>query len=71
MSAPFYEVLVGRNRFCIDSRYTQLKPAGNGAYGLVASALDAVTGIFYISFVKSNFQYKSGGILCDRESGSD
>lgn len=28
----------------VDSRYTNLKPIGRGAYGLVASAVDTITG---------------------------
>lgn len=35
---------VGYNQFYIDSRYTQLRPLGGGAYGIVASAFDTVTG---------------------------
>lgn len=52
MSIPFREIIVGRNKFCIDPRYTELKPAGNGAYGLVASALDTVTGLLTRPFIK-------------------
>tara|TARA_A100001015_G_scaffold316337_1_gene430371 strand:+ start:571 stop:1929 length:1359 start_codon:yes stop_codon:yes gene_type:complete len=45
MTSPqFVETTVGYNRFFVDRRYTQIKPAGTGAYGLVASALDTVTG---------------------------
>ena len=44
MASQFREVVVGYNKFFVDQRYTQFKPAGTGAYGLVASALDTVTG---------------------------
>ena len=40
----YHAVQVGYNRFYIDKRYTQSKPAGDGSYGFVASALDTVTG---------------------------
>jgi len=40
----FQVTQVGYNRFFIDSRYVQLKPAGDGSYGFVASAVDSVTG---------------------------
>jgi mitogen-activated protein kinase 1/3 len=35
---------VGYNVFLIDARYKNLKPIGDGAYGFVASAYDAVSG---------------------------
>ena len=44
MSIRFRETIVGYNKFFVDERYTQIKPAGTGAYGLVASALDTKTG---------------------------
>ena len=45
MSSPqFVETTVGYNTFYVDRRYTQIKPTGTGAYGLVASALDTITG---------------------------
>ena len=40
----FYEVQIEYNRFCIDRRYVDIKAAGNGSYGFVASALDSKTG---------------------------
>lgn len=39
----FQEVQVGYNKFYVDSRYSNLKPIGDGAYGFVASAYDSVT----------------------------
>ncbi|CAM9113862.1 unnamed protein product, partial [Ectocarpus fasciculatus] len=44
MSVKFHQVTVGYGKFLIDERYTNLKPIGDGSYGLVASALDTVTG---------------------------
>jgi hypothetical protein len=38
----FVPVTVGYAKFFIDERYTNLKPIGDGSYGLVASALDQV-----------------------------
>jgi mitogen-activated protein kinase 1/3 len=43
-AGSFQETQVGYNKFYIDSRYVQLRPAGDGAYGFVASAIDSVTG---------------------------
>ena len=40
----YYQVLVGVQSFCIDRRYINLKPAGDGSYGFVASGLDSITG---------------------------
>jgi len=34
----------GKSTFCVDKRYQNLQPIGKGAYGLVASATDTVTG---------------------------
>lgn len=39
----FHAIQVGYNRFFIDKRYTNLKPAGDGSYGFVASANDVIT----------------------------
>jgi len=36
--------MVAGTRFDVDSRYTLIKPIGHGAYGVVCSALDNVTG---------------------------
>ena len=36
--------MVCGTRFDVDSRYTLIKPIGHGAYGVVCSALDNVTG---------------------------
>jgi mitogen-activated protein kinase 1/3 len=44
MDPNFHFVQAGYNRFLIDKRYTNLKPCGDGSYGFVASADDAVTG---------------------------
>jgi serine/threonine protein kinase len=43
-SDQFHLIQIGYNRFFIDRRYSDLKPAGDGSYGFVASALDTVTG---------------------------
>ena len=47
MSTQFHEVTVGHNKFYIDCKYREVKPAGAGAYGLVVSALDTSTGIIH------------------------
>lgn len=36
--------MVAGTRFDVDSRYTLIKPIGHGAYGVVCSALDNLTG---------------------------
>ena len=36
--------LVRSSEFVINHRYKNLKPVGRGAYGLVASAFDTITG---------------------------
>ncbi len=52
----FYSFQVGYSRFFIDARYTNLKPAGDGSYGVVASALDTVTGkMVAIKKIKDTF----------------
>jgi len=40
---PYIDYALGRSTFTVDSRYTELRPIGRGAYGLVAAALDTVT----------------------------
>jgi len=60
MSTQFHEVTVGHNKFYIDCKYREVKPAGAGAYGLVVSALDTSTGIFdtIINIYQINISHK-------------
>eukprot|EP01038_Epipyxis_sp_PR26KG_P011753 gene11753-15726_t len=43
-SISYHSLQVGYHRFYIDQRYTNLKPIGDGSYGVVASGLDTITG---------------------------
>jgi len=40
----YHAVQVGYNKFIVDQRYVNLSPCGDGSYGLVASALDTISG---------------------------
>uniref|UniRef100_A0A7S0JZD0 Mitogen-activated protein kinase n=1 Tax=Cafeteria roenbergensis TaxID=33653 RepID=A0A7S0JZD0_CAFRO len=40
----YHVVMLGRTQFCVDTRFTNLRPIGRGAYGLVAAADDLVSG---------------------------
>mmetsp|Transcript_5536 Transcript_5536/g.7638 ORF Transcript_5536/g.7638 Transcript_5536/m.7638 type:complete len:383 (+) Transcript_5536:143-1291(+) len=40
----YHTISVGRERFEVDIRYSNLKPIGDGSYGFVCSADDAVSG---------------------------
>lgn len=40
----YYTETLGKSEFTIHKRYQDLQPIGRGAYGLVASATDSVTG---------------------------
>uniref|UniRef100_A0A6V1P1J1 Mitogen-activated protein kinase n=1 Tax=Heterosigma akashiwo TaxID=2829 RepID=A0A6V1P1J1_HETAK len=40
----YHTITVGREKFEIDVRYSNLKPIGDGSYGFVCSADDALTG---------------------------
>jgi serine/threonine protein kinase len=52
----YHSVSVGYNRFYIDKRYSNLKPAGDGSYGLVCSAVDSITGrMVAIKKIKDTF----------------
>ncbi len=42
--SDFHTVTVGYNRYVIDQRYNNLRPIGDGSYGIVVSAVDKVTG---------------------------
>ena len=44
LTRGYYKVTLGRSEFCVDVRYCNLRPIGKGAYGLVASADDLITG---------------------------
>lgn len=56
MEDVFHNVQVGYSRFYIDKRYTNLKPVGDGSYGVVASAMDSLTGrMVAIKKIKDTF----------------
>ncbi|CAM9265703.1 unnamed protein product [Ectocarpus sp. 13 AM-2016] len=44
MGRKYHKLSVGRESFEIDTRYTDLKPIGDGSYGFVCSAEDSVEG---------------------------
>ncbi|CAM9543773.1 unnamed protein product [Hapterophycus canaliculatus] len=44
MERKYHKLSVGRESFEIDTRYTNLKPIGDGSYGFVCSAEDSVEG---------------------------
>lgn len=44
MKRSYHRFQFGRNEFEVDVRYVNLKPIGKGAYGLVCSAEDTLTG---------------------------
>jgi mitogen-activated protein kinase 1/3 len=55
--SDFYHASVGHNRFFIDVKYQNLKPIGDGSYGVVASAFDTKSGqMVAIKKIKNAFQ---------------
>eukprot|EP00752_Nemacystus_decipiens_P003339 g3089.t2 len=55
MGRTYHKLAVGRESFEIDTRYSNLKPIGDGSYGFVCSAEDSADSTFFFVETRGGF----------------